>query len=126
MAARKQDPFQIACNGGTYTDGKLVGGYVPRPSAEYLRLLALYKNGSVQSVLQEMIREWMDNQEPRDSIIETLADRAYMEWIRRDVDISKWEAYEKEITERLQRRKVNDQDINDILKEMRARIGKNK
>lgn len=123
--ANKQDPFQISSFGGNaYLEGKLVGGYVPRPSADYLRLLALYKNGSVQSVLQEMIDEWMKEQEPKQAIIEVLADRAYMEWIRRDLDIANWEYYEKEIISRLKKRKIDDQDIQNILKEMRTRIGK--
>ena len=127
MAVDKQDPFKIQGDGGgTYAHGKLVGGYVPKSQAAYLRLLALYKHGSVQSVLQEMIKEWIHLQEPRPSIVETLADRVHMEWIRRDADPKFWHGYENEIIARLTRRKISPDDIDSILNEMRSRIGKNK
>ena len=121
---KKQDPFGLTSEGIHYLTGKLVGAYISQQASAYLRLLTVYKGGTIQSVLREIIEEWMNAQEPEGSIIETLADRAYMEWIRRKKKRSDWEDYEIEIKDRLIRRKVSIETIEKICKEMRARIGK--
>lgn len=120
----KQNPFEVLNEGSCYLTGKLVGGYVSQQAADYLRILAVYQNSTIQSVLQNIIEEWMTDQEPKWSIIEALADRAYMEWIRRDLDPGGWNAYEREVIRYLQKRKITEESIQEILKEMRGRIGK--
>lgn len=126
MDKKRRDPFEIMNEGASYLTGKLIGGYVSQQAADYLRLLAVYKNSTIQTVLQEIIEEWMQEQEPRWSLIEALADRAYMEWIRRDLDMGGWGLYEQEITDRLQRRKITEESIEEILEEMRRKVGKEK
>jgi len=121
---KRRDPFEIINEGASYLTGKLVGGYVSQQAADYLRLLAVYKGNTIQTVLQEIIEEWMQEQEPRWSLIEALADRAYMEWIRRNLDVGGWGLYEEEVRSRLQKRKIVDETIDEILKEMRRKIGK--
>lgn len=127
---KKRDPFEIANQGVHYLTGKLVGGYISQQAAAYLRLLAVYKGGTIQSVLQEMIEDWMNEQEPEVSIMETLVDRIYMEWIRRmsgektSLAETNWRKYEAEVIERLRRRKISDEMILKIVKEMRRRVGK--
>ena len=121
-----RDPFEIPRHGTQYLTGKFVGGFVSQQAADYLRLLAVYKSDTIQSILQEIIEGWMENQEPVNSIIETLADRVHMEWVRRKTPIFDWVNYEDEIYGRLERRKVPKETIDKILKEMRVRIGKNR
>jgi len=121
---KRRDPFEITNEGTSYLTGKLVGGYVSQRVADYLRLLAVYKSNTIQSILEQIIEEWMQEQEPRWSLIEALADRAYMEWIRRNLDVGGWGLYEEEVRSRLQKRKIVDETIDEILKEMRRKIGK--
>ena len=123
---KRRDPFGITNEGASYLTGKLVGGYVSQRVTDYLRLLAVYKSNTIQSILEQIIEEWMQEQEPRWSLIEALADRAYMEWIRRDLDIGGWELYEQEIADRLHKRKITGESIHEIIKEMRRKVGKEK
>ena len=120
----KQDPFEIPRHGTQYLTGKYVGAYISQHAASYLRLLAVYKSNTIQAVLHEIIEDWMANQEPVDSIIETLADRVHTEWRRRKTPIFDWNQYEEEVIGRLKRRKVSEEMITQIVKEMRAKIGK--
>jgi len=126
----KENPFAITNQGPQYLSGKLIGGYLPHSMYNYMRLLAVYSNGSVQSVLKEMIETWMNEKEPEESIIETLADRAYLEWVRRGLehnqDPAVWWEYREEIEKGLKHRKVYDDTILQIINELRSRIGKNK
>lgn len=121
----KRNPFAIDQESTRYLTGKLIGGYVSQSVASYLRLLTVYKGRTIQGVLQEIVEEWQSEQEPESSIIEALADRAYMEWIRRKQPMEEWGEYEKEVGNRLRRRKVEEEKINTILEEMRLKIGKN-
>lgn len=117
-----KDPFEIEKD-DHYKQGKLVGGYVPRRLAEYLSLLALYKNATTQSILREIIEFWSQNQEPRDAIIQTLADRAYQEWARRkreDPSIN-YNSYKAELRDRLQKRKIPEKTIYEIFVEVQKR-----
>lgn len=119
-----QDPFEISARDSTYLTGTFVGGYVPRQTANHLRLLSIYKSTTLQSILQEMVEEWIVSQEPYVSIIEILADRAHMEWLRRASQNEDWSTYEQELRERLKRRKVNNESVEEILKEVKKKIGK--
>lgn len=128
--AEKSNPFEIAYQGPHYLTGRLVAGYVSQQASDYLRLLAVYKGGTMQSVLQEIIEEWRVKQEPTESIIQALVDRAYLEWVRRGglnkADPAKWWEYKEEIKGRLCKRKVPNDMIESIIQELRGRLGKNK
>lgn len=121
---QKQDPFGIESQGVHYLTGKLVGGYVSQQASAYLRLLTVYKRGTIQSVLQEMIEEWISRQEPEDKVIAELAERACLEWMRRRKKYPKWKEYENEVIDRLTKRKVDKEIIRKIRNKMRSRIGK--
>ncbi len=112
---RRLDPFQTERDSETYLCGKLVGGHVPLPLADYLRLLALYYEKSIQGTLQTIIQEWCYDREPIETIAEVLADRAYLEWRRRlnEYQINantpqRRAAYITEVRERLHKHKVNN------------------
>lgn len=126
-----KDPFNIERDGQHYKSGKMVGGYVPRQLAEYVHLLALYHNQTAQTVLRQIIEYWLAEQEPQNSILIALADRAYTEWLRRcreSVKDPEWKGlrerakqftrYKKEIRDRLQKRKIADEHIEKILQEL--------
>lgn len=121
----KKDPFKTERDSDSYLSGKLVGGYVPLPVSQRLRLLAVYNETSIQKTLQQIIIEWTTEKEPENSMIETLADRAYMEWKRRlneykivaDTN-SRRKAYITEIKERLRRRKLSHEYIEMIAEKL--------
>jgi hypothetical protein len=113
---KKLDPFQTNRDSASYLRGKLVGGHIPLPLANYLNVLALYYEKSIQGTLQSIIQEWCYEKEPIETIAEVLADRAYLEWKRRlteykiDADTApRREAYLQEIRDRLRKHKVTDE-----------------
>lgn len=126
-----KDPFWTDRDSRTYIDGKLVGGHVPLQLAHYLQLLAVYHEMSIQKTLQTLITEWCEDKEPVGNILDTLADRAYMEWRRRLVSLElptldtaeDRRAYEKEIRERLRKRKVtNEEHVQGVIARLKQRM----
>lgn len=124
-----KNPFWTDRDSRTYIDGKLVGGYVPLQQAQYLHLLAVYHEMSIQKTLQTLITEWCEGKEPVETILDTLADRAYMEWVRRvnslelpTVDsVEDRQAYEKEVREHLRKRKVtNEEHVQGVIDRLRS------
>lgn len=110
------------------TGGKLVGGYVPLPVADYLGLLALYHKTTVSNIIREMIQHRIDNEEPEELIINTLANRAYKEWFKRlkansrkkdwksnEDLIARFREFELEVKFRLLKRKVNEPKAIEII-----------
>lgn len=83
VVPENKDPFHTPRDSVTYLAGKMVGGYVPQPVAQYFQLLALYRGQSIQRTLQQMIEEWMKDKETPAMIIEELAVRAFQEYQRR-------------------------------------------
>ena len=120
----KRDPFKTERDGAHYLTGKLVGGFVSQQAHAYLRLLAVYKGGSMQSNIQQMLEEWMLDKEPETLIIKALVDRAYAEWRRREWPKIKWDEFEEEMRERLVKKKLDFETIEKIQSEMRAKVGK--
>ncbi len=125
-----RDPFFVERE-DHYKSGKMVGGYVPRHLADYIHLLALYHNQTAQAVLRHLIEHWLAEQEPQDSILTALADRAYSEWLRRCQEYKKdpeWRTlrerskqftwYKKEVRDRLQKKKIANDFIEKILTEL--------
>lgn len=118
------NPFSTLDASKSYLNGKFVGGYLPRQIAEYLNLLALYNNSSIQKVLELIVLKWKETEEPESSILETLADRAFMEWLRmKDTRILSFEEYKKEIKMMLKKKKVTQEQIEIILKELHLKRG---
>jgi len=107
---------------------KLVGAYVPRQTADYLSLLALYHNKSVSKIIEEMIDKRISTEEPPDAIVRILANRALNEWNKRlqnkknshgwkDYDDirRRWGAFKEELREQLKRRKLQEYQIEQIV-----------
>jgi|GEM_PF-2118652 len=111
------DPFAVEQEGSNYKFGKLVGGYVPRHLAEYIRLLAVYQGVTTQNLLEQMIEYWHSIHDNEDTITEVLADRAYQEWVRRKKEdpALHFNTYRNEIRKRLEKRKISKETITDLL-----------
>ena len=124
----KRDPFK-AEHFPKVPNSKLVGGYIPLPLAEHLRLLSIYHGESLQSILRKIIAEWCrDVDKSEKEIIETLVEKAVFEWQRRIVQTGKiskieQEKYLREIQTILKRRKVAGRHINIILSELKYKVG---
>jgi hypothetical protein len=119
----KRDPFKIEREGTHYLTGKLVGGYISQRAHAYLRLLAVYSGGSMQSNLQQMLEDWMENKATESFIIDALAERAVEEWRRRDLSEKrakgKWDEFEEEMGSYLVKKKIEFETIEKIRHEMR-------
>jgi len=130
-----RDPFKTIRDSSAYLTGKLVGGNIPLPVANHLQLLALYRETSIQKTLQTIIEEWCSEKETIECIIETLADRAFLEWTRRlaaypnevlktlHMDTLRFE-YLEENRVWLQRHKITDpKHIKDIIYALSIKMG---
>ena len=122
----KRDPFKTEREGTHYLTGKLVGGYISQRAHAYLRLLAIYRGGSMQSNIQHMLEEWMEDKAPESKIIDVLAGRACGEWGRRELSADKWDAFEEEMGSRLVKKKIDFETIEKIRHEMRLKVGKSR
>lgn len=126
----QNDPFYIERE-DHYKSGKMIGGFIPRHLAGYLRILTVYHNRSLQSILLEAIESWIDGQEPEQSVLIALADRAHVKWRQHCLENRKdpeWNTvrgrskqftrYKKDIHERLERKKLSLKHIEAILAEL--------
>jgi len=110
-------------------NSKLVGGYIPLPLADRLRLLSVYYERSAQNLLREIIEEWNKAiGKSEEEIIETLVERAVVEWQRRILEsgtISRraQEDYINELSETLARKKVASHHIDIILGKLKLKVG---
>ena len=124
----KRDPFRTDRNSTNYMTGKLVGGYLPQQVAEHFHLLAIYHETNIQHTLQDIIENWCLEKESIPCILETLADRAYMEWTRRisagaDSSKTSQDAYLKEIQDWLERHKITSAEyIKTIISQLQSKI----
>lgn len=130
------DPFRISPEEPVGKDASLVGAYVPRQLADYIRLLALYYNTTSSDIIRATIRERLENEEPEDSIVRILASRAYREWQRR-LDEKRgqpgWQSqddlrkrfgeYEQEMKQTLLKRKITLPKIMEVLEKMEQIYG---
>ena len=130
------DPFRISPEESVGRDASLVGAYVPRQLADYVRLLALYYNTTSSDIIRATIRERLENEEPEDSIIRILASRAYREWQRRLDEKRRqpgWQSqddlrkrfgeFEEEMKQTLFKRKITLPKIMGILEQMESTYG---
>ena len=125
---KKRDPFKIE-QLPKVKNSKLVGGYIPLPLADHLRLISVYYNKSLQNIFQEIIEEWCRkiNKSEKD-IIEILTEKAVVEWQRRVMESGKisrieQEKYIREIYSILKRRKVAERHINVIINKLKYKVG---
>ena len=123
---KKYDPFKTSKDSSSWIAGKFIGGNIPLHVAEYLHLLALYSEKSIQGTLQSIIEEWCSEREPISTIIETLADRAHIEWNRRKKErelTKKHEAeYLEEIAQRLRKHKIKEEYVIKIVDALHTRM----
>ena len=130
------DPFRISPEESVGRDASLVGAYVPRQLADYVRLLALYYNTTSSEIIRATIRERLENEEPEDSIIRILASRAYREWQRRLDEKRRqpgWQSqddlrkrfgeFEEEMKQTLFKRKITLPKIMGVLEQMESTYG---
>jgi len=125
---KKRDPFKIE-QLPKVKNSKLVGGYIPLPLADHLRLISMYYNKSLQNIFQEIIEEWCRKINKSEKyIIEILTEKAVMEWQRRVMESGKisrieQEKYIREIYSILKRRKVAERHINVIINKLKYKVG---
>lgn len=125
---KKRDPFKIE-QLPKVKNSKLVGGYIPLPLADHLRLISMYYNKSLQNIFQEIIEEWCRKTNKSEKyIIEILTEKAVMEWQRRVMESGKisrieQEKYIREIYSILKRRKVAERHINVIINKLKYKVG---
>lgn len=127
----KKNPFKNTKQQDAQENTKLVGAYLPVSLVEHLRLLALYCEDSLQGLVQKVLSEWLENVNmPEKKIISELVERAYSEWGRRLETENKHtvagvrlqKKYLEEIEDRLRRRKVSEDHINRILRELENKM----
>lgn len=124
---KKRDPFKTE-QLPMIKNSKLVGGYVPLPLADHLRLISVYKSKSLQNMFQEIIEKHCRESKSEKEIIEILVEKAVMEWQRRIMESGKiskieQEKYMREIYSILKRRKVAERHINVILSKLKYKVG---
>ncbi len=125
---KKRDPFKIE-QLPKVKNSKLVGGYIPLPLADHLRLISMYYNKSLQNIFQEIIEGWCRKINKSEKyIIEILTEKAVMEWQRRVMESGKisrieQEKYIREIYSILKRRKVAERHINVIINKLKYKVG---
>lgn len=103
-------------------DSRLVGGYLPLPVAERLRLIALYKGSSIQNILQNIIEDWSNKFESDDVIINEVAKLAKEEWKRRRIESipGDYSLYLEEVVSLLKKRKISEKYIDEIIEILRG------
>lgn len=126
----KRNPFKGYQPQSAQEHSKMVGGYLPNPLANHLRLLSVYHGRSFQSILQQIILEWCKTQETEEEIIDALAAQAFYEWQRRaseykgkttNAKAKEAEKYEEELKGILERRKVAEHHIQAVLNKFRSK-----
>ncbi len=113
------NPFAIQTN-DREADSVLVGGYVPRPFADLLSLYAVRQSTTRAAIVTTLLNRLPIP--PRDRMIRELAQRASQEWSRRRAAGTKQTLaeYREEAAERLRKRKVNEKDIESIIRQIGA------
>lgn len=106
-------------------DSQLVGGYLPLPLVERLRLISLYKGRSIQNILQNIIEDWIIKFEP-DEIIDEVVKLAIEEWDCRIASHKPapgdYSSYLEEVALLLKKRKISEKYIDEIMERI-ERIG---
>ena len=117
MVDNTKQPQKNIFNAEQLGNSKLVGGYLPLPLANRMRLLSVYQQTTVQGILRELIESWSAETPSDEQVIGQLANRICAEWERRvetgEVKETKksQKDYQQEITGMLRRRKVSDHHI---------------
>jgi len=121
------NPFKIEWpqSGGT----KLVGAYIPKIHADYLNLLALYKETTASNIVRYAIQEAIKHEISEEEIISTLVSQAIKEWNERlkknggeagwfdRIDImARFREYQQELRLLLVKRSISDELILRIIK----------
>lgn len=131
-----QDPFYVENPKNVGKDAKMVGGYVPRRLADYVTLLAVFHNTTTSDIFRRMVNYWVEHEEPEDSIIRILANRAYKEWVRRlnkyrgqskwstpDEIMARFREYEYELKLRLYKRRMPEPKAVEVIQRMEIMYG---
>lgn len=103
----------------------MVGGYLPAPLADHLRLLSVYHGRSFQSILHQITSEWCESiGKTEDEILNELSKRAILEWERRKKEGKaserQHEAYLREVRNLLRRKKVSEHHIEQLINKMKV------
>ncbi len=124
----KKNPFQNTCkNNDEEEKTKMVGGYIPISLANRLRLLSIYYEKPLQTIIQQVLSEQVNSiNKTDDEIIVELANRAAAEWNRRESENimtqKQYLEYLAELEERLKKKKVSLDDIHSILTQIENTI----
>jgi hypothetical protein len=108
---------------------KLVGAYLPLPFADYLRLLSVYFEKSLQGILQEIIVQWGNTVgKSEKEIMDILIERAVLEWQRRiiekgDIGKKEQEQYLQEIQNALECKKIAKKHLDYMVKKLKGKVG---
>jgi len=108
---------------------KLVGAYLPLPSANCLRLLSVYFGKSIQGILKEIIMQWVNTVEKTEKeIMDILIERAVFEWQRRVIESGNMskkeqEQYMCEIERNLRRKKITKSHLEYIINKLKSKVG---
>lgn len=103
-----------------FTEQRLVGAYVPHHLADYLGLLALYKHTNRSDLIRIQVEELEKTNKKIPDMIKTLARRAIVRWWNQSSRKPlSYEEYEKRTQRTLQKRKISNTHIQQILEEMR-------
>ncbi len=122
--AEKRNPFKSPIKQSEENE-EFVGAYLPLPLVNYLRLLSANYGVSVQKTIQLLLeREMEEDKTPKDVVVEELVNKATDEWYRRkDEGITESrDDYLAEIKKELTRRKILEEDQDEILKLVYSRI----
>ena len=118
---------------------RLAGAYVPRQLVNEVDLVALYRNTSRSSLIEEQLTNLVETEQPVDAIIRILANRAFQEWSKRlnqnkgkhahwrehDQLIRRKNDFIQEVMMRLRKRKITEHHVNSIIDQFKYLIGEN-
>lgn len=120
------NPFSV--ERASPTGDKLVGGYVPQQTADYIALLALSQGCSISKLLRSILFLWAKDKLPKEKIIESLINKANRSWIEKlnksrgktgwktnkEINL-KFIEYKKELRKILRKRKIDLETIDRII-----------
>lgn len=123
---KPKDPFTIRYKNPQ--GDKLVGGYFPRPVADYLVLAGMYEASSTSTILRRLIDNFVETGVEERQIIETLAERGYQEWLSRirgkyhPPKYSEYEGFIKEMQDTLIRKGLSAEKADEVVSQIELKV----
>jgi hypothetical protein len=95
---------------------RLIGGFIPQPMAERLALVTTFRGVTRAKIIRDYIKSYLKKARPDEEMIQAIAKKAFATWYsNQEVD---FEVYREQIEGSLGRKKISEQHIQLILREV--------